>query len=617
MSWLEVVLGGLGLTALASLTPAGMAPWLRAAGCLAGLVGAAAALVSGQTFQKTLAWSLPLGDPWLRLDPLSAFFLVPALAIAGLVSVYGHGYLGPRARGHWFFFDLTTIAMGFVLLAGDWVLFLIAWEVMSVASFLLVVWEDERAAVRRAGLTYLAATHLGTLALLAMVAQTGQPAGTLLPLALIGFGVKAGFVPLHTWLPWAHPAAPSHVSALLSGVILKTGVYGLLRVQSQFGTPPLWWGETLLAIGLLSGVFGVVAALAQPHLKRLLAYSSVENMGLVALGLGLGTMGCAAGEPGLAALGLAGGLLHVWNHATFKSLLFLGAGAVGRATGSLELDRLGGLAHSMPRTARTFLTGAAAISGVPPLNGFLSEFLILLAALTALQSNTGALVIAGGVALGGLALVSGLAVACFARAYGVTFLGQARTGLTGQDPPPAMAAPMGALAALCVAGGLAGPWAPAVLKGPVALAGSLPGDLTVDLLGGAGLGQVSLLSLAVLVVGALFRLSRRTAAAEPTWGCGYGEPTPRMQYTGASLAAPLLALFGPVPSRRRLEGLFPERGALTQSAVDPVEHWLVRPPLVGLGRLAQAARRLQHGRIQLYLLYIILTLVALIAVEVL
>ncbi len=289
--------------------------------------------------------------------------------------------------------------MTLVLVARNAVLFLSAWELMAVSSFFLVTFEHERESVRSAGWIYLVATHLGTGFLLAffilMGRETGSMnfdvwaaqgihtqglAGILFLMAVVGFGTKAGFMPFHVWLPEAHPAAPSHVSALMSGVMIKTGIYGLLRAFTFLGAPPLWWGWLFIGIGLSSGVLGVLFALAQHDLKRLLAYHSVENIGIIALGIGVGLLGQNTGSPALVALGFGGALLHVLNHALFKGLLFLGAGAVAHSAGTREIDRLGGLLKQMPWTAATFLIGAAAISGLPPLNGFVSEFLIFLGA---------------------------------------------------------------------------------------------------------------------------------------------------------------------------------------------------------------------------------------------
>jgi formate hydrogenlyase subunit 3/multisubunit Na+/H+ antiporter MnhD subunit len=320
----------------------------------------------------------------VELDALSAVFAVPILVIAALAAVYGQEYLSPYAARKelavtWFWYNLLTGSMLLVAVARNAVLFLLAWEAMSLASFFLVMFEHQRASVRHAGWVYLVATHIGTAFLLVMFAVLGRQAGTLdfaafapgpatpmapgllFLLAVVGFGTKAGFMPLHVWLPEAHPAAPSHVSAVMSGVMIKTGIYGLLRVLTFLGPPAPWWGWVLVATGAVSGVFGVLFALAQHDLKRLLAYHSVENIGIIAMGLGVGMLGLSYRQPAVAFLGLAGGLLHVCNHAVFKSLLFLSAGSALQATGTREIDQLGGLLRRLPVTGAVFLVGSAAI----------------------------------------------------------------------------------------------------------------------------------------------------------------------------------------------------------------------------------------------------------------
>ena len=375
-----------------------------------------------------------------------------------------------------------------VVVARNGVLFLMSWELMSLASFFLVTLEDEKESVRRAGWIYLVAMHLGTAFLLAMFLLLGKnagsldferlstaaaPSGVFFLLAVIGFGTKAGFIPMHVWLPEAHPAAPSHVSAVMSGVMIKTGIYGLLRMLTLLGPPPAWWGWTLVAIGVVSGILGVLYALSQHDLKRLLAYHSVENIGIIAMGLGVGVLGISYENPTMAALGFTGGLLHVVNHAVFKSLLFLGAGSVLHATGTGELDRLGGLLKRMPVTGATFLIGAAAISGLPPLNGFVSEFLIYLGAVAGLGSQAHiapAWPLMSVLVVGGLALIGGLAAACFTKAFGIVFLGEPRSdeAAHAHEAGAAMRWPMVVLAGLCVLIGLAAPLWPLVLQPAVA-----------------------------------------------------------------------------------------------------------------------------------------------------
>jgi len=594
-----------------------------------GLLGALVTLVAGASQTAVLPWSVPMGTLALRLDPLSAFFLVPTLLVSALAALYGRGYLAGKSPSSWLWFNWMVASLVGVLLSADGLVFLISWEVMSVTSFLLVVLEDHRPEVRRAGQTYLVATHIGTaflFALFLLVAPGGDSlafpkAGSLAPslagvaflLGLVGFGTKAGFVPAHVWLPEAHPAAPSHVSAFLSGVILKSGVYGLVRVLTWAQAPSDWWGWTLVFVGLASGVLGVVFALAQHDLKRLLAYHSVENLGIISLGLGLGLLGLSGGSPLAAALGFGGALLHVWNHAWFKSLLFLGAGAVGKATGSLNVEGMGGLLRRMPGTGAAFLAGSAAISGLPPFNGFVSEFLIFMAALELLGSVHP---LGGALGLGGLALISGLAVACFAKACGVVFLGEPRSAGAERatETDRAMLLPMLFLALLCLLVGLT---APAMLFPLAAPVRQLVGPSATLEVARNGLVWLAILGGMALLAGAALGhwLSRRPARSGGTWDCGYLRPTPRMQYTAASFAGPVVEMFAFVLRPRHhgqpVEGLFPTEADHHGEVPDVFSQTVYAPFFHSLGRLGLRVRSFQHGEIQLYLLYILITLIAL------
>lgn len=650
MTLVLLAVGVLAATGLAALpvrkgTRAGT---VAAAGAVAAgvlvAVPAVRALLGASVPGIRLAWSVPLGTFSLDVDALSGVFLLLVGSIGALGGVYGVPYLTHAAAGRrlgvpWCMYNLLLSSMVVVVTARDGVLFLVAWEVMSLCSFFLVTFEDAREGVREAGWTYLLATHIGTAFLLAMflILANGGPldlnarsrlpgplAGAVFVLALVGFGTKAGFWPLHVWLPQAHPAAPSHVSAVMSGVMLKMGVYGLLRVMPLAGPPPPWWGWTLVAVGAVSGIVGVLFALAQHDLKRLLAYHSVENLGIIALGLGLGTLGLAAGLPVMAALGYAGALLHVVNHALFKSLLFFGAGAVVAATGERELERLGGLGRRMPLTARTFLVASAAISGLPPLNGFVSELLIFLGALAGLQASTAAVVVPAGAAIAALGLIGGLAAACFAKAYGVSFLGEPRHPLTASDPAPPMRLAMSALAALCVLLGLAGAWvvpnlAPAV-AGPARLSAFelqlvLGGDVGRVLAALGGLGAFFWVLLLALLRLRRAVLLEREVGASPTWDCGYAAPSPRMQYTASSFAQPLVELFSGVLQTRqsgeRPHGVFPRSAHFATETPEVAEVRVFRPLLAAAARLAERLHFLQHGRVQLYVLYIALALLSL------
>jgi len=640
-----LVLGG--AAALAAGRNARWASFFGAGGALlgacVGIIPAVAVLAGRPVQPLRLAWGLPIGAFSLALDPLSAFFVVPILGLCALAAVYGTEYLKPYAPRRplgacWFFFDLLAASMLIVVVARDSVLFLIAWEVMALASYFLVTFEDEKESVRQAGWTYLVATHLGTVFLLlffmllareggstslsAVPVLSARLASVAFALALIGFGTKAGFIPMHVWLPEAHPAAPSHVSAVMSGVMIKTGIYGLMRALTMLGAPPVWWGWCLVGVGAVSGILGVLFALAQHDLKRLLAYHSVENIGIIALGLGVGMLGRAHGLPLVAMLGFGGALLHVLNHALFKGLLFLGAGSVLHGAGTRDMEHLGGLLKRMPWTGTCFLIGAAAICGLPPLNGFVSEFLIYLAAFCAVvqgQAFGGAIVIAA------LALIGGLALACFTKAFGVVFLGEPRGEKAAQahECGVAMRLSMAVLAAGCLFVGLFGPLVLSWSDGPVGqLAGLPPADFpdswqtALMPLCSVSAGAAVLLGLLLLAAALRAWLQRgREIGRGLTWGCGYAAPSARMQYTASSFAQPITGLFSFfLRTRERAvdpEGYFPGPASYATETPDVFREGLYRPAFEGALKTALRLRWLQHGRIQLYVLYIALTLLVL------
>jgi formate hydrogenlyase subunit 3/multisubunit Na+/H+ antiporter MnhD subunit len=620
------------------------------AGALLGMAGAALALAAPRPPAVEWAWPVPGGSFAVRLDALSALFLFPVLAVPALGAAYGLAYYpqergGDRAARLQVVYGLAAAAMGLVVVAANAVLFLVAWEIMALCGFLLVLTEHERREAQRAAFVYLSAAHAGNLALLAAFAllagaagswafagmaglpARGGPAAAVFVLSLAGFGLKAGLLPLHFWLPGAHAAAPSHVSAVLSGVLLKTGVYGLLRVTSFFEEPPLAWGTALLLAGAISAVLGVAFALAQHDLKRLLAYHSVENVGIIAMGAGLALIGRARGDAALVLLGFAGSVLHVVNHALFKALLFLGAGAVVHATGTRDVDQLGGLAKRMPHTAALFLVGAAAISGLPPLNGFVSEWLVALASLRTVfnlgpEPHPHFAVLAVPV----LALVGGLAAACFAKVVGAVFLGSARGphAELGRDPPAAMLLPMAALAGACAAIGLA----PAALLPALARAAAHWSGMPEGLLAGpaaeagAAAARVSLVAAALLAATGALLLWRRRLLPGPqpgseTWGCGYARPTPRMQYTGSSLAEMLVLRFGwALAPRARLvppRGPFPRRAAFSSSVPDTVLDVAIAPALEAAARAAERIRARLVGTVQFQAFLLLLGLVGLLA----
>jgi hydrogenase-4 component B len=611
---------------------------LVGAGSALAAVPAVGVLTGGAVAEVRLAAAVPGGEWVFGMDPLAAFFLTIVLGVGVASAWYGIPYLAHEAghrpvRQAHLLTALEIAALALVVVARSAIPFLIAWEVMAVLAYFLVVFESEHADVRRAGLIYLFGTHTGTIALIALFAYWGQFAGDLtftalaaaspgLPaagalvfvLGLAGFGVKTGLVPLHFWLPGAHGAAPSHVSALMSGVVIKTGVYGLLRLVSLAGPPPAWWGWLVLLIGLASGVLGVLWALAQHDLKRLLAYHSVENIGIILLGLGIGALGARYDAPTLAALGFAGAALHTLNHALFKGLLFLGAGVVLRATGTRAIDRLGGLARRMPLTWTAFLLGSAAIVGLPPLNGFVSEWIVYQGLL---RSAAVTPVRAAVFAVAGLALIGALALACFAKVGGAVFLGHPRTADAerGREAGPGFLVPMFALALACAVIGVL----PMVAVSPALRVATAVGGLEIRAAEeaaaaiGPALRWISVIALALVATTAAawwlrrLALRRRAPAWSDTWGCGYARPSARMQYTAASFAAPLLAAY------RLGAGIHVVRepGAFHTQPRDLVLDRVALPLWTRVRAWASTVRPLHHGRLWVYLLYLLGALLAL------
>lgn len=615
-------------------------------GGLLAMASAAGALASGQTPDFQIAWSVPFGSFHIALDALSAFFILPIGLIGLAGGLYGRRYLEDRLGRKpvgisWCFYHLLFVGMLLVATAQNGILFLFAWELMSLASFFLVMFDHEQEAVLTAGRTYLVATHLGAAFLLAMFVLLGAAeqtlefdrfadpatpamAGAIFILAVLGFGAKAGFLPMHVWLPQAHPAAPSHVSAVMSGVMIKTGIYGLLRVLTFIGPPPPWWGWTLVAVGAVSGIAGVLFALAQHDLKQLLAYHSVENIGIICLGIGMGLLGLSAENYAMATLGFAGGLLHVWNHALFKSLLFFGAGAVAHATGTRNIEQLGGLLKRMPTTGFCFFIGSAAICALPPLNGFVSEFLIYLSALAAVTQAGAAT--AGLVVIGALSLIGGLAAACFAKAFSTVFLGEPRSDQAALAHESALSMRLAQIlpAAMCAAIGLLGPFAvqaalPAVkaLMPSAAQAGvELARSRAVHLLWHISQAAVLLAALAAVLHMIRSRLLAKHPVAESaTWDCGYAAPNPRMQYSASSFAKPLTRMFRwllrPQTHLYKPVGLFPVHASLETHTEDVFMRYGYGPLFNGFAWMAGHLRWLQQGRNQLYVLYIAITLIGL------
>jgi hydrogenase-4 component B len=627
---------------------ASLGQWISSAilvgGCAIGLSSIGAFWWTGEQAEIRWLWPVPGGEFRVEMDGFR-FCSWHRFLIAGLGSVYGLGYWTQanhpeNGRRLSLFYGLLPAGMALLVLSRNSLLFLAGWEIMAIANFFLVTTVDHDKEVRRVGWIYLVATHLTTLCLFALFALLAAATGSFdlrplraaeisPPMALavfilcvLGFGMKAGIMPLHVWLPGAHAMAPTHVSAMMSGVVIKMGIYGMVRIISFLPNPPVAWGAILLALGAISGILGVAYAIGQHDVKRLLAYHSIENIGIIVMGIGLALIGRAVGRVDWIYCGMTGALLHVWNHALFKALLFLGAGSVIHATGTREIDHLGGLAKAMPYTAFCFLAGAVAICGLPPLNGFVSEFLIYLGLFRALGIDGGPSMVMAALAAPALAS-SELAIACFVKVFGAIFLGTPRSSqaVEAHESGWSMVGPMLVLVAGCFAIGLAPILVSNVLKISVqAWAVEMNGtgtDLSVMAPWGwiTAIGWILLVGIALAHLFLRIRMPREAIEPGPTWGCGYSAPTARMQYTSSSFAQMLVGLFAWAlrPKRRRTGNLslFPRTASFHSEVGDAVLDEGVLPAFRFVAGVFGWFRILQQGSIQLYLLYIFLALLAL------
>lgn len=661
--------------ALAVLASGGVASLLaagrRQAGLRIGLVAAGSGsalgawggwciLRGGDAVRFAGAWPLAPGSVRLSIDGLSAWFLLAIGAVGIGTSVYSWDYFrehqvrGPIGAFGALYCALIA-AMMLVVCAGDAVLFLAGWELMSLSAFFLVGFHDEDSEARRGAWTFLVATHLGTALgvaplFAAFVARTGgtsiesfrnafsagEPTWciVLFALGVVGFGTKAGFMPFHVWLPAAHPVAPSPVSALMSGAVIKTGIYGLLRLASWIPDLPVVCAVGLAIVSLVTCVMGILYAVGQRQIKRMLAYSSVENVGIIGLAISMGLLGRALARPELVAAGLTGALLHVLNHALFKGLLFLSAGAVMHDAGTGDMERLGGLARRTPFNAGAFLVGSAAICALPPLNGFVSEFTIFLCMLKGVVQLPGRYAALSAACAAALALTGGLALVVFSKTFSVVFLGARRdSNLAAHATPGFMIAGMALLAAACasVAPGstvLGNALASArnAMAGLSTADASPPAEALASAVAGVPfaslIGPLCVLTFAGL---GLVALRRSMAAAAiiggsgGTWGCGYASARPTMQYTGSSFVWSVVHGFRhALRPRRRTPGVaagFASPDRLETTSRDLAYECVYRPVFSGLVRVFGRLRPLQHGRVHLYLGYIVATVVIVFVVE--
>jgi formate hydrogenlyase subunit 3/multisubunit Na+/H+ antiporter MnhD subunit len=642
-----------GLAVLAAILAPARARVVAVGTCTAGIgiVGllAGAGALSDQVFQAQISAVLPLAGVSIAVDPLGGLFIAVTGAVIAVAAIYGIGYMGhghgPSGRGVQVVFPVFALALVLVPAAASVSTFLLLWELMALTSLVLVVAEHrERPAVAKAGWWYAALTHLGFVAiLLGLVTYAAHAGGesfadlraahlsptlraVVFLLVLVGFASKSGVVPLHVWLPRAHAEAPSPVSAMLSAAMVNLGVYGLVRVGFDLlGGGPRWWWLIVMALGAVSALYGILQAAVATDLKRLLAYSTVENMGLVFLGVGAAGVFHASHSTTLAALALVAALLHVLNHAGFKALLFTTAGSVLRASGVRDLDELGGLRTRMPATTTLFAVGALGAAALPPGNGFVSEWLLLQSLIHARPGGGVVIAVAMPLAVAVVALTAGLAVATFVKALGVGFFARPRgdTLASTRESPPLMVAAMGILALGCAGLALAPATLSRALSRVAATVTGAPGavvggGVTLHLarIGSTLSPLVIVVALAAAVIGGrlLVRLAARRVARRrevALWDCGAGAPTPRMQYTATSFAEPLQRVFDDVLTPQIDVDITPHsesqylvaRVAYQRHVPDRFEHHIYQPVIAATRRAGELARILANGSVHRYLGY--------------
>ncbi len=635
--------------------------------CTVALIGSlleAGAALGSLLNGSDVTFSYPSGLPYLnysvRLDPLGSIFLLTLSLLAVSVSVYSISYLrhGPAGKNvslSCALLSLLLASLALVFTASDVVFFLIAWEVTAATAYFLVVTNHEAEEARHGGLLYILMSRAGTgmlfigLLLLASAAGTTDframhaigeklpvtTAGLTFLLLFFGFGVKAGMIPLHIWLPAAHPVAPSNISALMSGIVIKTGIYGMARVFFDFyGALPPWAGMLVLLVGVASAILGVLYALMEHDLKRLLAYHSIENIGIILMGFGAALLFRSYGHPDLAAFALLAGLFHTLNHAIFKCLLFLGSGSVLHATHTRNMEEMGGLIRRMPSTALYFLVGAIAISGLPPLNGFVSEWLTYQALLAGFGATAQLTRVAFPIAGALLALTAALAAACFVKAFGITFLAlpRSRDAEEAREVPATMRAGMALLAVACVLFGVGATWFLPILH-PITrqafgtdVQNLIVGNGFVLTAASATSGSVSTAVLALMLValsGIPFLLwlmwgRRSKRVTGPTWDCGLPGLTAQNEFTATAFSKPLRMIFGAVFRPRReiqaefeVSAYYPKTIRFESEIQPAFEKHFYDPLREGILRMARSMRPIQAGSLHAYLSYIFVTLILL------
>ncbi len=603
-------------------------------------------LLKGHIIDETLIFSPIFKNIDFVIDPLSAFFLLVISIMSFLGILYANGYMQPylnkgmRLSSHCLFLMILIASMLAVVTVQNALFFLVMWEIMSISSFFLVIFEDHKKEVLAAGIKYMVYMHISVIFIIAafvllnihsqsynfgdyiqVLQQNKHLANLVFGLSFIGFGTKAGFVPFHNWLPDAHPAAPSHVSGIMSGVMIKTGIYGILRMLCLMGTPSKFIAYSVLVIALLSALWGVLYAITQHDIKRLLAYHSLENIGIIGIGIGLGMIGSAYGNPVVSVFGYAGAILHVLNHSIFKMLLFFAAGNIYSKTHTRDIEMLGGLIKKMPYTALLFIIGSVAICGLPPFNGFISEFIIYAGIVSGLPAFDTTSFITLIIAFASLALIGTMAILCFTKASGVMLLGTARSekALNVQnDVGKTMIIPMSILAIFTLLIGIFPHIVSLILLNPIII---ITGPMNIlepltsilDIM--VMINELLFTFLGILVVVCVLRLlCKKNHKIHSTWGCGYDKANSRMQYTASSYADLFVSTLKPMFKRishiKKPKDLFPKE-AYYEVEIEDIEEAYIVKPLVKLDEKFLAKfEKIQNGNMQQYILFGLIFLVA-------
>jgi len=612
--------------------------------------------LSGQFLEFTFPGSLVTGPVNIRIDALSGWFILIINFVFLTGSFYGLFYMKAYQNQknnisiHSIAFIILHTALISLCVVQNSIVFLIAWEFMALSAFLLVIFEHEKMATLTSGINYLIQSHISIVFLMigfiwiaiktgsydfsALTAYTtehpGAPGLFLFLSFFIAFAIKAGFVPFHTWLPYAHPAAPAHISGIMSGVIIKIGIFGILRMITLIKVDFYTVGLIILTFSVVSGLYGVMLAIVQHNLKKLLAYHSIENIGIIGMGIGLGCIGMGKGNNWLATLGFAGALLHTLNHALFKSLLFFTAGNVYQATHTLHIEHLGGLIKKMPQTASLFLIAAIAISGIPPFNGFISEFFIYSGFYNWMKEGLVGPLMTIIFSVLSLVLIGGLAMLCFTKAFGIVFLGNARQKFHHEitEVPFLQLFPLYLIAFLIVLIGVFPQFLLNTLSQPVSLLAGISVNTGIPFQDQiAGILQpltwsiwIFILIVVLTFIIRKFFIRNRKVVIEPTWGCGYVEPSVKLQYTANSFVRAYSKLFRPIlmtsKTAEEIIGIFPSGGSYETHIYDRIEKYLIDNPIAAYKYLLGRFLFLQNGRLQFYILYGIIFIVSVICIPI-